>query len=72
MERKKKAEAAPAAAESLAAYAARIEEAAQPLPVCEITHPDAKDGVIHVGKYAGIRLKHGAAPAALLSDGRVI
>jgi hypothetical protein len=59
----------PAEVESLATYAARIEEQAQPLPVCEITHPDAKDGTLHIGKYAGIRLVHGAAPAALLSDG---
>lgn len=72
MERKKKLDPAPADVETLAAYAARIEEQAQPLPVCEITHPEAKDGAIHVGKYAGIRLRHGAALSALLSDGRVI
>ena len=58
--------------EPLATYAARIEEAAQPLPVCQITHPEAKDGAIHVGKYAGIRLVHGDTPAALLSDGTTI
>jgi len=58
--------------EPLAAYAARIEEQAQPLPVCQITHPDAKDGGLHVGKYAGIRLKHGDKPAALLSDGSTL
>lgn len=58
--------------EPLAAYAARIEEQAQPLPVCQITHPDAKDGAVHVGKYAGIRLVRGEAPAALLSDGSII
>ncbi|MDN4061144.1 hypothetical protein QPK31_23270 [Massilia sp. YIM B02769] len=62
----------PAEVEPLATYAARIEEAAQPLPVCQITHPDAKDGAIHVGKYAGIRLVHGDTPAALLSDGTTI
>jgi len=62
----------PAAVEPLAVYAARIEEAAQPLPVCQITHPEAKDGAIHVGKYAGIRLVHGDTPAALLSDGTTI
>lgn len=62
----------PAEVEPLATYAARIEEAAQPLPVCQITHPEAKDGTIHVGKYAGIRLVHGAEPAALLSDGTTI
>jgi hypothetical protein len=64
---------APAAeVEPLVAYAARIEEAAQPLPVCQITHPDAKDGGLHVGKYAGIRLVRGDTPAALLSDGSTI
>jgi hypothetical protein len=62
----------PVAVEALTAYAARIEEQAQPLPVCEITHPDAKDGGLHVGKYAGIRLVRGDAPAALLSDGSVL
>ena len=72
MERKKKPDPAPADVETLATYAARIEEAAQPLPVCQITHPDAKDGGLHVGKYAGIRLKHGDKPAALLSDGSTL
>ena len=62
----------PEPVEELAAYAARIEEAAQPLPVCQITHPEAKDGGLHVGKYAGIRLLHGETPAALLSDGTTI
>lgn len=62
----------PAATESLADYAARIEEQAQPLPVCQITHPGAKDGGLHVGKYAGIRLVRGDAPAALLSNGSTI
>jgi len=62
----------PAEVEPLATYAARIEEAAQPLPVCQITHPDAKDGGLHVGKYAGIRLVRGDVPAALLSDGTTI
>lgn len=62
----------PVDVETLAAYAARIEELAQPLPVCQITHPDAVDGAIHVGKYAGIRLVRGDAPAALLSDGTEI
>lgn len=62
----------PAQVELLATYAARIEEQAQPLPVCQITHPEAKDGGLHVGKYAGIRLVHGDTPAALLSDGSTI
>ena len=69
---RKKPDPTPAEVEPLAAYAARIEEAAQPLPVCEITHPDAKGGTIHVGKYAGIRLVRGDTPAALLSDGSTI
>ena len=72
MERKKKPDPAPADVETLAVYAARIEEAAQPLPVCQITHPEAKDGGLHVGKYAGIRLVRGDALAALLSDGTTI
>lgn len=72
MERKKKPDPAPADVETLAVYAARIEEQAQPLPVCQITHPEAKDGGLHVGKYAGIRLVHGDTPAALLSDGITI
>lgn len=58
--------------ESLTAYAARMEAAAQPLAVCQITHPDAKDGGLHVGTYAGIRLKRGDTLAALLSDGSTI
>lgn len=62
----------PVEVESLTDYAARIEEAAQPLAVCQITHPDAKDGGLHVGTYAGIRLVRGEHPAALLSDGTVI
>lgn len=62
----------PADVEPLAAYAARIEEQAQPLPVCQITHPEAKDGAVHVGKYAGIRLVRGDTPAALLSDGSTL
>lgn len=58
--------------EPLAAYLARIEQAAQPLPVCQVTHPDAIDGAIHQGTYAGIRLVKGDAPSALLSDGSTI
>ena len=69
---KKPADAPEVETEALASYAARIEEQAQPLPVCEITHPDAVDGAIHVGKYAGIRLVRGDVAAALLSDGTVI
>jgi hypothetical protein len=55
--------------EALAAYVARIEEAAQPLAVCRVTHPDAIDGAIHEGKYAGIRLVKGDKLEALLSSG---
>ena len=62
----------PADVEPLTTYAARIEEEAHPLPVCQITHPEAKAGGLHVGKYAGIRLVQGDTPAALLSDGTTI
>jgi hypothetical protein len=72
MARNTKLGTAPAETEALAAYAVRIEEQAQPLPVCQITHPDAVDGAIHQGKYAGIRLVRGDTPAALLSDGTTI
>lgn len=58
--------------EALAWFASRVEELAQPLAVCQITHPDAVDGAIHVGKYAGIRLVRGDTPAALVSDGTVL
>lgn len=58
--------------EALASYAERIEEQAQPLAVCQITHPDAVQGAVHVGKYAGIRLVRGDTPAALISDGTVL
>jgi hypothetical protein len=58
--------------EALADYLARIEKAAQPLPVCQVTHPDAIDGNIHQGTYAGIRLVKGDTVAALLSDGSTI
>lgn len=57
--------------EPIAAYIARIEEAAQPLAVCRVTHPDAH-GDIHEGKYAGIRLVKGDTIEALLSDGSII
>lgn len=58
--------------EPLAAYLARIEQAAQPLPVCQVTHPEALDGAIHQGTYAGIRLVRGDSVSALLSDGSTI
>ena len=72
MARNAKPGTAPADVEALAAYAARIEKAAQPLAVCQITHPDAVDGAIHLGTYAGIRLVCGEEPTALLSDGTII
>lgn len=50
-------------------YAHQVERAAQPLAVCQITHPDAVDGAIHEGTYAGIRLVKGDTPSAVLSDG---
>ena len=62
----------PVEVEPLATYAARIEELAQPLAVCQITHPNAVDGAIHVGKYAGIRLVHGDQVEALLSSGQTL
>lgn len=58
--------------ETLAAFAARIEEQAQPLAVCRITHPDAIDGAIHEGKYAGIRLVRGDKLEALIADGSTL
>jgi hypothetical protein len=54
---------------ALCDYATRMELEAQPLTVCQITHPDAVDGAIHEGMYAGIRLVKGPIPGALLSDG---
>lgn len=53
-------------------YAHQVEQKAQPLAVTQITHPDAIDGAIHEGTYAGIRLVKGDAIAAVLSDGSVI
>lgn len=57
---------------SLVEFCAQAEAAAQPLAVCRVTHPDAIDGAIHEGKYAGIRLAKGDKPEALLSDGSTI
>lgn len=58
--------------EALAAYCDRVEEQAQPLAVCRITHPDAVDGGIHEGKYAGIRLVKGDKIEALIADGSTL
>lgn len=54
--------------EPIAAFVARIEKQAQPLAVVQINHPDAKDGEIYQGTYAGIRQVKGE-PGAILSDG---
>ncbi len=53
-------------------YAHQVELKAQPLAVCQITHPDAVHGAIHEGTYAGIRLVKGETPSAVLSDGSTI
>lgn len=58
--------------EALSDYLARIEQQAQPLPVCEVTHPNAVDGAIHAGVYAGIRLVKGDKVQARLSDGSTL
>lgn len=58
--------------EPLKDYAARIELQAQPLAVAQITHPEAVDGAIHEGTYAGIRLVKGDEASALLSDGSTL
>lgn len=57
---------------ALAAFAVQAEAQADPLTVCQITHPDAIDGTIHEGKNSGIRLVKGDAVSALLSDGSTI
>lgn len=57
--------------EALGAFIARIEREAQPLPVVQISHPDAKDGEVYEGTYAGIRQVKGE-PGAILSDGSKI
>lgn len=56
--------------EELAAYLARIEHAAQPLAVVQVSHPHAVPG-LHEGTYAGIRLVTGDI-GAVLSDGSTI
>lgn len=57
---------------SLVEYAHQVEHKAQPLAVCQITHPEAVDGTVHEGTYAGIRLVKGDKLAAVLSDGSTI
>lgn len=67
-----KSKTTPAAFEALPAYAARMEAEGQPLAVCQIVHPDAVDGTIFDGVYAGIRLVNGPVMSARLSDGSTI
>lgn len=57
---------------SLAAFAVQAEAQADPLTVCQITHPDAINGSVHEGARSGIRLIKGDTVSALLSDGTVI
>lgn len=57
---------------SLTAFAVQAEAQADPLTVCQITHPDAINGAVHEGARSGIRLVKGDAVAALLSDGSTI
>lgn len=57
---------------SLKDYVAQMEEKAQPLTVCQVTHPDAKDGDVYVGVYSGIRMAKGDSPLAVISDGSTI
>lgn len=54
---------------TLQAFAAAMEAKAQPLAVTQITHPDAVDGGVYEGVYAGIRLVKGDAVAAVFADG---
>lgn len=57
--------------EPIGAFIARIEREAQPLAVVQVSHPDAKEGAIFQGTYAGIRQVKGD-PGAILSDGSKI
>lgn len=54
--------------EPLGEYIARIERAAQPLAVSQVSHPHAVEGAIYQGTYAGIRQVKGDL-GAVLSDG---
>lgn len=58
----------------LAAFAVMAEKQAQNIgaTVCQITHPEAVDGAIHVGALSGIRLVKADAVSATLSDGSTI
>lgn len=57
---------------TLQEYIAQAEAKAQPLAICQITHPEAIDGTVHEGTYSGIRMVRGDALSALLSDGSTI
>lgn len=57
--------------EPIGAFIARIERQAQPLAVAQISHPDAKEGEVYQGTFAGIRQVKGE-PGAILSDGSKI
>lgn len=59
---------------TLAAFIATAEKHALDLgiTVCQVVHPDAKDGAIHEGAQSGIRLVKADAVSAVLSDGTVI
>lgn len=59
---------------TLAAFALQAEAQAMSIgaTVCQITHPEAVHGAIHVGAASGIRLVKGEAAEARLSDGSTI
>lgn len=67
----RRAKAEPKEIEPFDAFAARMERDAQPLAVVQVSHPDAVDGGLYLGVYAGIRLVKGE-PGAVLSDGSII
>ena len=50
-------------------YVSQMEAKAQPLTVCDVTHPEAVNGAIHQGAFGGIRLHAGDTPSATFSDG---
>lgn len=58
--------------EALIDFCARVEQEAYPLTVCKVTHPDAIEGDVYEGTFAGFRLSKGATPSALISDGSTI
>lgn len=56
---------------SLVAFCAQAEAAALPLTVCRVAHPDAIDGDVFEGTYAGYPLTNGKEAVAQLSDGSI-